>query len=51
VAVITSELACSMVLATAAGCDKKTEWLPETSETVAPARCAIERCAGGGINV
>src|SRR3954452_2377271 len=38
-----------MIPATASGLDRKIEWLPAVSTTVAPARSAIERCAGGGI--
>src|SRR6266540_40867 len=45
----TPDAACSMSPATAAGCDRKIEWLPATSTIVAPARSAIERWAGGGI--
>src|SRR6266545_3658554 len=45
----TPDAACSMSPATAAGCDRKIEWLPATSTMVAPARSAIERWAGGGI--
>jgi hypothetical protein len=43
------DAACSTSSATAAGCDRKIEWLPATSTVVAPARSAIERWAGGGI--
>ena len=35
--------------ATASGRDTYTEWLPGYSLTVAPARSAMARCAGGGI--
>ena len=39
--------ACWMSAATAAGWDTSTAWLTATSATLAPARLAIVRCAGG----
>jgi hypothetical protein len=44
------DAACSMSPATAAGCDRKIEWLPATSTVVTPARSAICRWAAGAID-
>src|SRR5438105_1506525 len=44
-----AEAAFSIIAATAAGCETKTEWLPATSSTVEPARSDIICWAGGGI--
>src|SRR5215467_2071978 len=41
--------ACLMRAATAAGCERYTEWLAATSVTAAPARSDMKCCAGGGI--
>ncbi len=44
-----AEAAFLMSSATSPGLDTYTAWLPPVSVTVAPARSAMARCAGGGI--